>query len=131
MPASNIHSVDLAADGKVTISGTFTDMDKRKVTLLHVWLAQPGGNGLDGVGLAIDALDPNTKPGFNPTKHSFEINALGANNAMFREGPAIVSAIAVISPVDASAGLPTEVLQWDRSLTLSQAKTNHVKLSIF
>jgi len=57
MSASNIHAVDLDVDsGKVTIRGKFTDMQNRCVTLLHIWLAQPGADGEGGVGLAIDAL---------------------------------------------------------------------------
>jgi hypothetical protein len=130
MTASNIHSVDLdAKSGKVTISGAFTDMNNRCVTLLHIWLAQPGADGQGAVGLAIDALaetasdDVVTK--FNPDEEpSFELTALGtaldvnANTAQFRPGPATVSAIAVIAPKDPS-GPPTEVLQWSRTLTLS------------
>ena len=72
--ASKINSVDLNQDGSVTIHGTFTDMANREVTLLHIWLAQPGAGGKAGVGLATDALDSNTvgphampTPGFNPT----------------------------------------------------------------
>jgi hypothetical protein len=128
MSASNIHSVDLNHDGSVTINGTFTDMANRKVTLLHIWLAQQGADGEAGVGLAIDALDtdktfgPRSQPAFDRTNHSFCPRSFGAgdgvNDAEFRPGPAVVSAIAVVSPTDSSG--PAEVLEWGRMLTLPQ-----------
>lgn len=143
MAASNIHSVDLDTEsGKVTISGEFTDMNNRCVTLLHIWLAQPGVDGQGAVGLAIDALAETASDDvvtrFNPDEGpSFELTALGtglqvnANTAQFRPGPATVSAIAVIAPKDPKdpSGPPTEVLQWSRTLTLSAGKeAKHVGL---
>lgn len=124
---SKIDSVDLHTKGSVTISGTFTDIGNRKVTLLHIWLAQPGARGKAGVGLATDALSSSTvgphampTPAFNPSSRpgpSFELESFGAGNAQFRPGPAVVSAIAVVSPVD-SKGPRAEVLEWSRTLTL-------------
>jgi hypothetical protein len=133
MPASNIHSVDLnKKDGTVTIRGAFTDMANRKVTLLHVWLAQPGDGKNGGVGLAKDCLDK-TVGEFKD--NAFELTCYGDPDVAFREGPAIVSAIAVISPEDPSdsnAPLP-EVIQWSRSLTLtlSEDEGKHVGLTTF
>jgi hypothetical protein len=126
LPASKIHAVDLNTDGTVTISGQFTDMANRTVKLLHIWLAQPGSDGTDGVGLATDAL-----PAVNSRDLSFTLTSRGADNGSFRHGPAIVSAIAVISPDNASDGPPSEVIQWSRSLTLSPHEANHVALSTF
>jgi len=147
MPASRIDSVDLNEDGSVTIKGTFVDMKGRKVTLLHIWLAQQGGRGQAGVGLAVDCLDTkNTKDalGAKAMKDTdsegcapFEVKDFGAyekpgytagesaaaealdppDSARFRPGPATVSAIAVISPVNSSGG-DAIVLQWGRMLTL-------------
>jgi hypothetical protein len=138
MSASNIHSVDLNNTGSVTIHGTFTDMADRKVTLLHIWLAQPGTGEEAGVGLATDVLSSKTvgphtttsTPAFDPDGRpgpSFELESFGAgdsngdgdDDAQFRPGPAVVSAIAVVSPVD-SKGPPAEVLEWSRMLTLPQ-----------
>jgi len=132
--ASNIHSVDLNQDGSVTIIGTFTDMAGRRVALLHIWLAQPGADGQEGVGLASDVLDKNTlrpdgTPAFNSTANAFELTALGAEGAKFSPGPATVSAIAVIAPAPGSSGLFPEVIQWSRTLTLSAGKeAKHVGL---
>jgi hypothetical protein len=125
---SNIQSVDLNADGTVTISGAFTGMTGYTVKLLHIWLAQPEVNGSDGVGLATDAL-----PKIDKTKANFpfKLTTKGANNGKFRRGPAVVSAIAVIAPVSPSKGRVSDVLQWSRSLTLSPHEGNHVKLTTF
>jgi len=137
MPASRIDSVDLNTDGRVTIRGSFTEMTGRKVTLLHIWLAQqgtsagPDGTGAGpGVGLAVDALADNTfnprgAQAFNHADHSFAVVSFGAaysdshdtSNAPFRPGPAVVSAIAVVSPVPPN-GVPPVVLEWSRMLTL-------------
>src|ERR1700728_2932176 len=98
MPASNVQSIVLDDDGKVTITGAFTDIDDYDVKLLHVWLAGTGAATEDGVGLAIDCLKEGQKgvsfesPTFTLTK------VLGANNAPFGAGPATVSAIAVLFP---------------------------------
>jgi hypothetical protein len=141
MPASRIDSVDLNKDGSVTIHGTFPDMTNRKVTLLHIWVAQQGAGVEGGVGLAIDALDKqNTHDarGNNALKEtdkfgcaSFEVMAFaagdtagdtagdGADQPKFRPGPATVSAIAVVSPMNSSAGA-AEVLEWSRMLTLPE-----------
>jgi hypothetical protein len=141
MPASRIDSVDLNNDGSVTIHGTFPDMANRKVTLLHIWVAQQGAGGEDGVGLAIDALDKqNTHDahGNDALREtdksgcaSFEVKAFaagdtagdtagdGADHPKFRPGPATVSAIAVVSPMKSSAGT-AEVLEWSRMLTLPE-----------
>jgi hypothetical protein len=140
---SNIQSVDLNENGSVTIHGTVTGVDAScKVTLLHIWLAQPGVGKEGGVGLAIDALDKNTrdhegkealKPADRDGCASFSVKSLGVGgsaatsasasagdgktHAQFRPGPAVVSVIAVVSPID-SGGRPAEVLEWDRMLTL-------------
>lgn len=125
-PASRIDSVDLNTDGSVTISGAFDNMNDYKVTLLHIWLAQQGAGGDAGVGLATDALAKKTlgadgnsafKPGDASNPPSFNVKSKGAGRAKFRPGPAVVSAIAVVSPV--GAGTPV-VLEWSRLLTLPQ-----------
>jgi hypothetical protein len=132
MPASRIDSIDLNADGSVTIHGTFTDTDDYNVTLLHIWLAQQGVDEEPGVGLATDALDtdntfgPRGEPAFDDTTHSFSVKSFGAaysvgsgaGNAPFRPGPAVVSAIAVVSPKPPSVDPPAVVLEWSRMLTL-------------
>jgi hypothetical protein len=143
---SNIQSVDLNKDGSVTIHGTITGVDdSSQVTLLHIWLAQPGVGKEGGVGLAIDALDEKNPHGadgkvalkaadesrcvpFDITSFGVSVRAdarAGAsaddstNDAEFRPGPAVVSVIAVVSPIDAS-GPPAEVLEWGRMLTLPE-----------
>jgi hypothetical protein len=117
---SNIHSVELQADGQVKIIGAFTNVTDCAVTLLHIWLAQPEADGMDGVGLACDAL---YSVDTNRPDCRFELPPqFGANNAKFRNGPAIVSAIAVISPKTTAKERVTDVIQWDRSLTLSQGE---------
>jgi hypothetical protein len=127
MPISNIRSVNLNADGSVTINGAFTDMAGRKVELLHIWLAQPEVDGVDGVGLATDALSNVTVTSQDGAEFTLP-NVRGAGGG-FRHGPAVVSAIAVISP--ASSGGVSQVIQWSRSLTLSPTEGKHVGLSLF
>jgi hypothetical protein len=103
-------------------------MANRTVKLLHIWLAQPEADGIDGVGLATDALPAVTMKG---TEYSFTLTTGGANNGKFRRGPAVVSAIAVISPDSTGEGRPSEVIQWSRSLTLSPQEGKHVRLTMF
>lgn len=143
---SNIQSVDLNKDGSVTIRGTITGVDdSAQVTLLHIWLAQPGDGNEGGVGLAIDALDDKDphgadgkvalKPADESSCARFDVTSLGVgvrddaragasagdrkNKAKFRPGPAVVSVIAVVSEID-SSGPAAEVLQWGRMLTLPE-----------
>ena len=103
-------------------------MTNRAVTLLHIWLAQPAADGNRGVGLAIDALPmvDNTDPAY-----PFKLTSKGIPDGEFRHGPAIVSAIAVVSPDKPSGGPVSEVIQWSRSLTLSPDEGKHVGLSTF
>jgi hypothetical protein len=143
---SNIQSVDLNEDGSVTIHGTITGVDdSSQVTLLHIWLAQPGVGKEGGVGLAIDALDEEhphgadgkvaLKPADESRCAAFDITSFGVSvrvgaragvsasdstdDAEFRPGPAVVSVIAVVSEID-SSGPRAEVLQWGRMLTLPE-----------
>ncbi len=125
MPASNIHAVTLEpdVDGKVTIIGEVTKKPGCHVTLLHVWLAQPGGPGQAAAGLAIDFLAGKTTPFAGGT---FTISAAAPPPrapgtgvvGKFVEGPATVSAIAVLS--DAKSGVVSEVLQWSLIMMLSK-----------
>jgi hypothetical protein len=96
--------------------GAFADdIAGRTVKLLHIWVAQLKGDDEDGVGLAIDALDRVS------TDLSFTVTAGAANNGRFRHGPAIVSAIAVIS-AEPRDGRRSEVIQWSNSLTVLPCK---------
>jgi len=124
MPASNIRSVDLAGS-RVIIEGELTGMASHQPlpALLHVWLAQPGCNGKDGAGLAIDCIN-NPAVAFKPDG-TFTLTAdlAGAGNpgvvGAFVPGPATVSAIAVLSPkVGSPAGVVTEVMQWSHTVTV-------------
>ena len=54
--ASNIKSVSLSRAG-LTIVGEIKNLQDYDLTLLHVWLAQPGVPGQPGAGLAIDFLE--------------------------------------------------------------------------
>ena len=128
MPASNIKTVKLLSNGQVTIIGEFKDIDKYDVKLLHVWLAQPGGPGENGVGLAIDCLAENGSCELKG--NTFTLTDTGANDAPFIAGPATVSAIAVLTPKDSSGRLPAEAIQWSRTLTLSE-DGKHVGLTTF
>lgn len=124
--ASNIHTVTLepAAGGNVTnvtIIGEVAQKKGCKVTLLHVWLAQPGAPGQAGAGLAIDFLagrtdefagGPFTITGAAPPPGAPSTGVVGR----FVEGPATVSAIAVLS--DTKSGEVAEVLQWSDIVSL-------------
>jgi hypothetical protein len=126
MPASNIPSVTLKR-GEVKIKGEFTDMDNVKVTLLHIWLWQLGGNQKKGAGLATSALGAVKSHKTDKSKKLFELKTdktSADRMGRFRPGAAIVSAIAVVSPdPPASDGRTQEVLHWGRSLTLVEGKS--------
>jgi hypothetical protein len=123
---SNINSVKLASGtGEVTITGSVDVPVDYTITLLHVWLAQPGAPEQNGVGVAIDCLDK-TGPGkLGPGGKTFELTVAPGNPATgvlggpFFFGPATVSAIAVLSPKPGKPGA-TGVLQWSRIVELSQ-----------
>jgi hypothetical protein len=121
MPASNIKSVVLNRDGSVTIEGEvaiereLANLKDYDVKLLHVWFAATGKPAVNGAGLAIDCCQKQKGVKFNGKK--FKITAKGAANAKFGRGPGTVSAIAVLSPK--KAGVPAEVIQWSRTVTLA------------
>jgi hypothetical protein len=122
--ASNIRSVGLEeiggrVTGKVTIVGKVSPEPGLKVTLLHVWLAQPGCTGQVGAGLAIDYLvgHPSFAGGeftINPDDPAPGTGVIGR----FFQGPATVSAIAVLS--DIQTDVVKEVLQWSRLVMLPE-----------
>jgi hypothetical protein len=126
MPVSNIQSVDLNGGG-LTIIGTIEDLDAYEVKLLHVWLAQPGPTGENGAGLAIDCLNGTPPAVLKGEKFTLTAAPAGTGNlgvfGTFVQGPATVSAIAVLVP---NPNQPTpkrlvpEVLEWSRILTLPE-----------
>ena len=121
--ASNIHTVTLDSnlDGHVTITGEVAEKQGCNVTLLHVWLAQPGGPEQASAGLARDFLAGRDAPFAGG---EFEIRTATPSGAgtgvlgKFVEGPATVSAIAVLS--DAESGEVSEVLQWSLIVMVSK-----------
>jgi hypothetical protein len=128
MPASNITSVTLNRGGSVTIRGEFTDIGKFDVALLHVWFVGTGEDGQDGVGLAIDCLETGQR-GVSFRRPRFTLTRVlgaarkGAPGVKFGEGPAIASAIAVLTPKPPNREkLPAEVIQWSRTLSLETGK---------
>lgn len=117
MGASNIQSVSLS-EGGLTITGEITDMKDQTVKLLHVWLAQPGCGEQKGAGLAIDCLadgDPFVGERFTVTAAPAGPQNKGVFGEFF-DGPATVSAIAVLST---NEGV-TQVLQWSRIVILPE-----------
>ena len=98
---SNINSVELASNGtRLTIVGTIAGLENYTVELLHVWLAEPGVAGNNGVGLAIDCIN-GTKATFDPATDTFTLivdrtNDPGVVGGPFFSGPATASAIAVL-----------------------------------
>ncbi len=124
MPASNIQSVRLSGGG-VTIVGTLTNTKGYDVALFHVWLAQPGGPGQSGAGLAIDYLagkpTPFTGGPFTLTAGLGDPGVFGP----FFQGPATASAIAVLS----KDGVVTEVIEWSRIVMLPKDPKQPVPLA--
>jgi hypothetical protein len=111
MPQASNVEVESINGGVLSIVGTVDKKDK-KVALLHVWLAQPGGSGQAGAGLAIDCLadgDP-----FHKDEFRVQANPGTGFVGKFYEGPATASAIAVLT----NGTAVTEVLEWSRILTL-------------
>lgn len=115
MPASNIPSVFLNEGGSVNIEVQLTDTAADEVALLHVWLAGTGVPKENGAGLAIDAKQEGQSHDATDATTFTLTEVRGADNAPFGEGPATVSAIAVLSRT--KAGVP-EVIQWSRTLSL-------------
>jgi len=125
---SNINSVELAPQGgQVTITGTVDVPEDYTIGLLHVWLAQPGAPGRDGVGVAIDCLATGGPAEFAPDRKTFRLTVSqseppnGVVGGPFFQGPATVSAIAVLSPnTDGKPGVVTQVLEWGRIAILPE-----------
>jgi hypothetical protein len=110
---SNIRSVTLHNDDSVTIEGAFEDMAGCNLTLLHVWLSQSQTNGKGGVGLAQSVDSALGKIPNN--NHTWKYKQVPTKDSeRFRDGPAIVSAIAVFTQRDDTQ----DAIQWTRSLTL-------------
>lgn len=113
---SNIRSVTLNRDHSITIVGEFKDMGQCDLTLLHVWLSQSQTNGQDGVGLAESVDKALGKFRNNKTWKYRQVPTKDTDR--FREGPAVVSAIAVFTQRDGTQ----DAIQWTRSLTLVKGK---------
>ena len=122
MGASNINAVTLhpTVRGAVTISGKVTTKTGCHVSLLHVWLAQPGN---PGAGLAIDYLADKPKGSFAGGPFVIDTSTLAPGNTGvvgdFVGGPATVSVIAVLSD---TTGAVQEVLEWSLIVVLAKGR---------